>query len=215
MSFNIAPYIDHTLLKSNATQKDIDKLCEEAKEFSFAAVCIPPYFVLKASKMLEKSNVKLCTVSGFPFGYDKMNLKIDAIKMAADEGAQEVDTVVSLVAAMSADWKYFEKEVSSIADICRIKNITSKLILETGALSPILIEKMCKIIAKYPIDFAKTSTGVGFEGATIESVKLLRANLPKEMNIKASGGIKDRDFAMRLIDAGASRIGSSASLNLI
>lgn len=212
---NLASKIDHTLLKADATEKEIKKLCAEAKEFGFAAVCIPPYFVRKCKLWLADSNVKVATVVGFPLGYSHTPAKVEEARRAIDEGAGEIDMVINIIALKAGDWNYLKNELTSVATIVQLRGGKLKVILETGLLTESEIIKACELCKEMSVDYVKTSTGTIQPGATIETIKLLRANLPKSIKIKASGGIKTKEFALKLIEAGADRIGCSASVSII
>ena len=212
---NLASKIDHTLLKADATEKEIKKLCAEAKEFGFAAVCIPPYFVRKCKLWLADSNVKVATVVGFPLGYSHTPAKVEEARRAIDEGAGEIDMVINIIALKAGDWNYLKNELTSVATIVQLRGGKLKVILETGLLTESEIIKACELCKEMSVDYVKTSTGTIQPGATLETIKLLRANLPKSIKIKASGGIKTKEFALKLIEAGADRIGCSASVSII
>jgi deoxyribose-phosphate aldolase len=212
---NLASKIDHTLLKSDASEKEVKKLCAEAKEHGFAAVCIPPYFVRKCKLWLNDSPVKVATVVGFPLGYAHTPAKVEEARRAIDEGADEVDMVINIIALKAGDWNYLKNELTSVATIVQLRGGKLKVILETGLLSETEIIKACGLCKEMSVDFVKTSTGFVQPGATVEAVKLLRANLPKSIKIKASGGIRDKAFALQLIEAGADRLGSSAGVSIV
>lgn len=212
---NLASKIDHTLLKADASEKEVKKICAEAMEFGFAAVCIPPYFVRKSKLWLSDSKVKVATVVGFPLGYSHTPAKVEEARRAIDEGADEIDMVINLIALKAGDWNYLKNELTSAATIVQLRGGKLKVILETGLLSDVEIIKACELCKEMTVDFVKTSTGFIQPGATVEAVKLLRANLPKSIKIKASGGIKTKEFALELIEAGADRLGCSASVSIV
>lgn len=212
---NLASKIDHTLLKADASEKEVKKICAEAMEFGFAAVCIPPYFVRKSKLWLSDSKVKVATVVGFPLGYSHTPAKVEEARRAIDEGADEIDMVINLIALKAGDWNYLKNELTSTATIVQLRGGKLKVILETGLLSEAEIIKACELCKEMTVDFVKTSTGFIQPGATVEAVKLLRANLPKTIKIKASGGIKTKEFALELIEAGADRLGCSASVSIV
>ena len=212
---NLASKIDHTLLKADASEKEIKKLCAEAKEYGFAAVCIPPYFVRKCKLWLNDSKVKVATVAGFPLGYAHTPAKVEEARRAIDEGADEIDMVINIIALKAGDWNYLKNELTSAATIVQLRGGKLKIILETGLLTETEIIKACGLCSEMTVDFVKTSTGLIQPGATVETVKLLRANLPKAIKIKASGGIRDKEFALQLIEAGADRLGCSASVSIV
>ena len=212
---NLASKIDHTLLKADIFERDVKKLCAEAKEYGFAAVCIPPYFVRKCKLWLTDTNVKVATVVGFPLGYAHTPAKVEEARRAIDEGADEIDMVINIIALKAGDWNYLKNELTSAATIVQLRGGKLKVILETGLLTKSEIIKACELCKEMSVDFVKTSTGFIQPGATVEVVKLLRANLPKSIKIKASGGIRDKEFAAQLVEAGADRIGTSSGVSLV
>ncbi|HEX2606485.1 MAG TPA: deoxyribose-phosphate aldolase [Flavisolibacter sp.] len=212
---SIAQFIDHTLLKSSAHSGDIEKVCREALAYRFKAVCIPPYFVRDARELLTGSTVNLATVIGFPFGYSHYQAKTEEAIRALEEGADELDMVFNLSAFRSNDLAYLETEIQSICEVTEKHNKTLKVIIESGLLSRDEIIKCCTLYRHYPIDFLKTSTGYAEKGATVEAVLLMREHLPAAIQIKASGGIRDYAFAKQLLDAGATRLGCSASIAIV
>ncbi len=212
---NIAQFIDHTILKPTTTLAEIEKVCEEANQYQFAAVCVPPYYVRDASQVLQKKKVKLATVIGFPFGYSHYKAKRKEIKEALKDGAQELDMVMNLAAFKSNDMAYLENEIGEITKVVKDNDAVLKLIIESGILSNEEIIKCCELYKHYPIDYMKTSTGYAEKGASLEAVELMRKHLPSTMQIKASGGIRDYQFAKQLIDAGATRLGCSAGVAIV
>lgn len=212
---NLASYIDHTLLKADASEAEVENLCNEAKEYGFAAVCVPPYFVRKCKQWLKDSNVKIATVVGFPLGYAHTPAKVEEARRAIDEGANEIDMVINIIALKANDLNYLKNELTSAATIIQLRGGKLKVILETGLLTKDEMLTACKLCADLNIDFVKTSTGFIEKGATVEDVAFLRANLPKSVKIKASGGIKTKEAAEALIKAGADRIGTSRGVSLV
>jgi deoxyribose-phosphate aldolase len=212
---NLASIIDHTLLAPDATKEDITRLCEEAIEHKFAAVCVAPYFVGHAAKRLENTKVAVCAVVGFPFGYGPTFSKVSEAKWAIDNGAKEVDAAINRSAYRSGDLSYVENEIESISTIVRFQDGIVKIIIEGGELSVEEVEQLCRMCAEQEVDFVKTSTGFSTNGVTIDLVKLMRKTLPKKVKVKASGGIRTRKFALELIEAGADRLGCSRSLDII
>ncbi len=212
---NISKYIDHTVLKPTTLIADIEKLCSEAKQYQFAAVCVPPNFVKKAKLLTEGSPVKVATVVGFPFGYSAVEAKIAEILLAMVDGADELDVVINISAIKNNDWVYLANEINHIMPIIRSRNKVIKIIIESGILTDEEIIKCCEIYGLAGIDYLKTSTGYAEKGATVEAVKLFRLHLPDNVQIKASGGIRDYAFAKQLIDAGATRLGCSASVAIV
>lgn len=212
---NIAAFIDHTVLKSTTSVKDLDTICRDAIEHHFAAVCIPPVYVQLAANNLNGSEVKVATVIGFPFGYTYINAKQEEVKQAISDGADELDMVINLVALKNQDYSYLENEVGAVLEIAKKHKITLKIIIESGILTDQEIIKCCEIYGAFGVDFLKTSTGYAERGASLKAVQLMRANLPSHIQIKASGGIKSFDFARQLLEAGATRLGCSASVAIV
>ena len=208
-------YIDHTILKPTTLISDIEKLCTEAKQYGFAAVCVPPNFVKKAKAFTEGSNVKVATVIGFPFGYSAVESKIAEILLAIVDGADELDVVINISAIKNNDWLYLADEINHIMPIIRSKNKVIKVIIESGILTDEEIIKCCDIYGLAGIDYLKTSTGYAEKGASVAAVKLFRLHLPENIQIKASGGIRDYTFAKELVDAGATRLGCSAGVAIV
>jgi deoxyribose-phosphate aldolase len=215
MAFNIASYIDHTLLKQTTTLSEVDKICVEASMENFAAVCIPPRYVADARKLLDGSRVKVATVIGFPLGYNVTDVKLREIYDALEMGADELDMVHDLCALKSNNWKLLEEEVEACLKPVHEAGKVMKIILETGILTDSEIVRCCELYSNFKIDYIKTSTGFADIGASVHAVKLIRKNTPARMGIKASGGISTFAFAKELIEAGATRIGCSASHKII
>lgn len=209
---SIASYIDHTILKQTTTTEDVIKVCIEAKEYAFAAVCIPPVYVQEAVKNLANSPVKVATVIGFPFGYTYTEAKVEEALLAVAKGANELDMVMNVTALKNKDYKALESEVKAILDVAKANGAALKVIIESGVLTDEEIIRCCEIYRQFDIDFLKTSTGYAEKGATVEAVQLLRTHLPSSIQIKASGGIRTYEFAKTLVDAGATRLGCSASV---
>lgn len=215
MTMNLANQIEHTNLKPNAVNEEIIKLCNEAMEHGFYGVCVAPYFVQLAKKTLKKSEVKIISVVGFPFGYNTVSSKVEETKKAINSGADEVDMVANISAFKSGDIATVQNDIQAVVTACHLQNKLVKVIIETCYLNEEEIKLLCKICADCEADFVKTSTGFGSEGATVEAVKIMRKCLPAKIKIKAAGGIKSKAFAEELIAAGATRIGSSASIELV
>jgi deoxyribose-phosphate aldolase len=212
---SIAKYIDHTVLKPTTLLEDIKKVCGEAVQYGFAAVCVPPYFVSAASNILKGTQIKIATVIGFPFGYNHFSAKAVEAEEAIKDGANEIDMVMNIAAFKNKDFKYLEKEVENILKITKVGNTLLKIIIEIGLLSNEEIIKCCELYKNYPVDFLKTSTGYAEKGASVEAVTLMRQHLPPQIQIKASGGIKTFEFANALINAGATRLGCSAGVAIV
>ena len=212
---NIAQYIDHTLLKPVATWTEIKQLCEEARQYNFAAVCVPPLYVKRVKENLADTNVKVGTVVSFPFGYSAIESKVAEIVLAIVDGADELDMVTNVSAIKNGDWTFIANEINTIMSIVKSKEKVLKIIIESGVLTDDEIIKCCDIYGAAGVDFVKTSTGYAEKGASIHAVKLIRTHLSDAVKIKASGGIKSFDFARQLINAGADRIGCSASVQIV
>jgi deoxyribose-phosphate aldolase len=215
MKLPVATYIDHTLLKPVCNTADIDKLCREAVEFGFAAVCVPPFVLRQAVRSLKGSPVKTATVIGFPMGYSSVDSKISEIKDAIRDGAEELDTVINLIALKNGDWSYLEREMQPQVDLIHENGKIIKVIVESGVLTKEELVSCCELYGGMGIDFMKTSTGYAEKGASVSDVQLMRSRLPDKVRIKASGGIRHYPFAKELIEAGAGRLGCSASLQIV
>ncbi|MEO9004911.1 MAG: deoxyribose-phosphate aldolase [Ginsengibacter sp.] len=212
---NIAPYIDHTLLKQATTISEIENLCKEALEYGFAAVCIPPLFVKRAKELLGDSPIKTATVIGFPFGYCAIEAKVAEMVLAILDGADELDMVVNISAIKNGDWTFIANEINTIMPIVRNNGKVIKVIIESGVLTEDEIIKCCDIYGAAGVDYVKTSTGFAEKGASIHDVQLIRQHLADTVKIKASGGIRSYSFAKELINAGANRLGCSASVQIV
>jgi deoxyribose-phosphate aldolase len=212
---DVAPYIDHTLLKPGILLADVEKICSEAKTFGFAAVCIPPLFVKHAKAFCEATPIKIATVIGFPFGYSAIEAKIAESVLALVDGADELDVVINFTAIKNNDWNLVADEINHLMPVIKSKNKVIKTIIESGILTPDEIKKCCDLYGAAGVDFVKTSTGYAEQGATLEAVELMRTWLPDHIAIKASGGIKTFEFARQLLEAGATRLGCSSSIAII
>ncbi len=212
---NIAHYIDHTVLKQDTTAADVIKLCQEAQQEGFAAVCIPPYYVQLAKEQLKDTDVKVATVIGFPLGYQTLNSKLQEIKDAIEHGADELDMVHNIAALKNENWSYLEKEVSACTALAHQHGKAIKVIVESGIITEEELKQCCAIYGKLAIDYMKTSTGFAAKGANVASVKTMRELLPDNVKIKAAGGIRNYGFAKELIDAGADRLGCSAGMRIV
>jgi len=206
-------YIDHTLLKPESTKDQIKTLCEEAKAHNFASVCIHPHYVELAKQNLKNSTVKVCTVIGFPLGANTTATKVFETQNAIDNGADEIDMVINIGWLKDKAYEKLEDEIS------RIKKATDnhilKVIIEISLLTDDEIAKISQIVSQAGADFIKTSTGFGSHGATVEAVKIMKANISSQVQIKASGGIRDIQSAKQYIDLGVSRLGTSSGVNII
>lgn len=211
----IAAFFDHTILKADTTTADIVRVCTEAKTHGFAAVCVPPFYVTQAKQELQDHDIKLATVIGFPLGYAATFSKVEEIKRAIDEGADEFDVVINIAAAKNANWTFVRNEIDRVIAACRMRAKTVKIILETGLLTEDEVRRLCDICNELEPDFVKTSTGFNGPGASLKAVQLLRSWLKEEIKVKASGGIRDMATAQAMIDAGAERLGASASVAIV
>jgi deoxyribose-phosphate aldolase len=213
---NLAKYIDHTILKPTTTADDIERLCREAKEYGFAAVCVPPYFLPEAHDFLGRdTGIKFATVIDFPFGYSMIEAKLAAVSEALGSGADEIDIVHNIGAMRSGDWEHNENIIELATRMVHEQGKIIKVIVESGILTDEELIACCDLYSLLDIDFMKTSTGYAEVGATTHAVKLMREHLPEHIQIKASGGIKTYAFAKELIDAGATRLGCSASVAIV
>jgi deoxyribose-phosphate aldolase len=216
VTIDIAKYIDHTLLKPDATLDQITKLCEEAREFGFASVCVNPYYVKHCAKRLDGSSAKVCTVVGFPLGANATKTKAREARRAIRDGADEIDMVINVGALKSGDDDAVYRDIRAVAKVCRKGGVTLKCILETCLLTDEEKERACQAARRAKADFVKTSTGFSTGGATVEDIALMaRAVADAKMGVKASGGIRTYDDAHRMIEAGATRIGASAGVRIV
>lgn len=211
----INQYIDHTLLKPTALIADIERLCKEAIQYNFAAVCVPPPFIKTAKKQLENSSVKTATVIGFPFGYSAIEAKLAETLLAIVDGVDELDVVINLIALKNNDWQYLANEINHLMPVIKQNDKVIKIIIESGVLTDEEIKRCCELYSAAAVDFLKTSTGYAEKGANVHAIELMRSNLPQHIQVKASGGIKTYSFAKELIDAGATRIGCSSSVQIV
>lgn len=210
---DISALIDHTLLKPTASYDDFKILCEQAVEHFFCSVCVPPYIVGSCKNALKDTKVNVCTVIGFPLGYNSCIGKITEAKQAIKSGADEIDAVINISALKSKDFKYVDKEISLLRKTT--VNKTLKIIIETAYLNKEEKHRIADIILKNKVDFLKTSTGFAPTGAMIEDIRFFKNILKNDVKIKASGGISTYKQAKDLINAGASRLGTSKSLQII
>lgn len=203
----ILSHVDHTLLKPEATWDQIKTLCDEAMEFGCATVCIPPAYVKEAAEYVQ-GNLKICTVIGFPNGYNTMAAKLFETKDAVENGASEIDMVVNIGHVKDRRWKEIQEEIAAVKAACLGRPL--KVIIETCLLTDMEKMKLCQLAVKAEADYVKTSTGFSTAGATREDVALLRENLPRSVKVKASGGIRTLADGQAYLDLGADRLGASA-----
>lgn len=213
-SVNLAKYIDHTLLKANATENQIVNLCKEAREHKFASVCVNPGYVPLAAKELAGSGVKTCCVIGFPLGATSTEAKVQETIDSIRNGAGEVDMVIHVGQVKSGNWTYVKKDIEEVVVAARGKALV-KVIIETCLLTDEEKVKVCAIAKMAGADFVKTSTGFSTGGATVEDIRLMRQTVGPDMGVKASGGVKDYKTAMAMIEAGATRIGTSNGISIV
>jgi deoxyribose-phosphate aldolase len=206
--------IDHSLLKPEVTKEQIRKLCEEGKKYGFTSVCVNPVWVSLCVELLKESPVKVCTVSGFPLGANKPEIKAKEAEIAVREGADEIDMVANIGALKSGDFKLVEKDIRAVRNAMGDEKIL-KVIIETAVLTDEEKIKATEIVMDCGGDFVKTSTGFGYSGATVEDVKLLKGVVGDRIRIKASGGIRDYATALELIQVGANRIGTSSGVKIV
>ncbi|ACL69999.1 deoxyribose-phosphate aldolase [Halothermothrix orenii] len=216
---DMAKMIDHTNLKPTATVEDIKKLCDEAREYEFASVCVNPIFVPLASKLLEDSSVKVTTVVGFPLGSTTTETKAFETRNVIKNGAQEIDMVMNLGAFKSEAYDLVKADIKAVVDATKTAGVTSdiivKVIIETCYLDNEEIAKACEIAKEAGADFVKTSTGFGSDGAREDDVSLMRKTVGREVGVKAAGGIRTFDKALAMLDAGANRIGTSSGVAIV
>lgn len=210
---SISHHIEHTNLSPIITIGDVDRLVDEAKKYKFLGVCVPPFWVKRASREINGDAILLVTVVGFPLGYTITETKLFEIDQAIDAGADEVDVVMN-VSAFKSNLPWVKVEIAKCAKRLHDHNKALKVILETSLLSDQEIVQACALCADAGVDFVKTSTGFSSHGATIEHVTLMRNVLPQHVGIKASGGIKTYDQAQAFIQAGAERIGTSSGVTI-
>jgi deoxyribose-phosphate aldolase len=211
---NIERYIEQTVLKPLTTDADIENLVQEAKDYGFVGICVPPFWVKKAKREIGEEPIQLVTVVGFPLGYNMSEAKAHETELAIRDGAEEIDVVWSLT-AFKAGMNWPKIELAKLANICHQHERILKVIIETAYLSDSEIIQACEICRDAGVDYVKTSTGFAPEGAKVEHIALMRANLPSNVGIKASGGIKNYAQAKALIEAGADRIGTSSGVQIV
>lgn len=209
----IAGMIDHTILKADAGEDKVLEICNEARKYGFASVCINPCYVAFAAKQLKDTRVKVCTVLGFPLGATTSEVKAFEAEDAVKNGAQEVDMVINIGKLKDKDYGYVSKDIKSVVESVKGKALV-KVIIETCLLTDDEKITACKLAKDAGADFVKTSTGFSTGGAKEEDIKLMRKTVGKDMGVKASGGIRSYEDAVRMVEAGASRIGASASVSI-
>lgn len=210
----LAKYIDHTLLKAEASLEQVQQLCQEARDYDFKSVCVNPYWVPTVSQALAGSDVLVCTVIGFPLGANASKVKAYEAQVALEDGAQELDMVINIGAAKSGDWETVQKDIKAVVEVAQGKAIV-KVIIETSLLTAEEIIKVSQIVKEVGADFVKTSTGFSTGGARVEDIRLIRRTVGPDFDIKASGGVGTYRDAMAMIEAGATRIGASKGIQIL
>lgn len=210
----LAKMIDHTLLKPEVTKEQISSLIEEAKEYQFASVCLNPAWVSYAKEQLANSEVKVCTVIGFPLGATTTETKVFEAKQAVENGADEVDMVIAIGHLKSGDTDYVKNDIAKVKEAVG-KEIVLKVIIETSLLTEVEKQLACQLSEEAGADFVKTSTGFSGGGATVEDIQLMHRVVGDRLQIKASGGVRSLDDAKKMVEAGASRLGASAGVQII
>lgn len=212
---NPANYIDHTLLKPTATRAQLIRVCEEAKQYGFASVCVNPCNVALVAGQLADSPVKVCSVVGFPFGTHTTQVKLEETRAALADGAQEIDMVINVGRLLDGDEAYVQAEVQALAEACHRAGALLKVIVETCYLEERQIAAMCRIVEDTGADFIKTSTGYGTRGASPEDIRLFKKYLKKPALIKASGGIRTAQDAQMYLELGCARLGTSSGVAIV
>jgi deoxyribose-phosphate aldolase len=211
----VAAMIDHTLLKADATQKDIEALCREAAEYTFASVCVNPTWVAACARLLHASGVKVCSVVGFPLGATTADTKHYETRRVIFDGAREVDMVINVGALKSGDLRIVERDIEAVAAPCREAGVLSKVIIEAALLTDDEKITACTLAKAAGADYVKTSTGFGPGGATAADVALMRRVVGDEMGVKAAGGVRDLEGLKAMVAAGATRVGASAGVRIV
>ena len=204
---------DHTILKADATRKDVKRVCDEAMAYSFCSVCVNSYYVPYVANLLHGSDVKICSVVGFPLGAMSTRAKALEAKIAVMDGADEIDMVINVGALKDRDYSVVLEDIKAVKEACGEHIL--KVIIETCLLTDDEKVKACELAKEAGADFVKTSTGFRSAGAKVEDVRLMRETVGPDMGVKASGGIHDKEFAKELVDAGANRLGTSATIEIV
>jgi deoxyribose-phosphate aldolase len=211
---NVASHIEHTNLAPTITSNDVDRLVHEASRYNFLGVCVPPFWVTRARREIGSRPIVLVTVCGFPMGYHMTETKLHEIELSLDNGADEIDMVWN-ISSFKSNLPWTKIELAKCSNFIHERRKILKIIIETAYLTDLEIISACKICADAGIDFVKTSTGLAPEGARVEHIELMKKNLPATVGIKASGGIKTYEQALALIEAGATRIGTSSGIHIL
>ncbi len=210
----INSYIDHTILKPDANEADIVKLCDEAKQHNFYAVCVNPAYIPLAVKLLADSDVKVATVIGFPLGANSTDTKAFETKNSIEAGAHEIDMVINVGKLKDNDTDYLKNDISAVVNVAKANNALVKLIIETCLLTDEEIVLACNLAIECGVDIVKTSTGFSTSGASVEHIKIIKSIVKEDLGIKASGGVKSYEDAVAMINEGATRIGTSSGVKI-
>lgn len=210
---DIASKIDHTILKPDTTKEQVEKVCEEAKEYNFASVCVNPYYVKYVAEELKNSDVKVTSVVGFPLGNTLPEVKAYETEQVIKNGADEIDMVINIAALKNKNYDLVKKDIKAVVDAAKDKLV--KVIIEACLLSDDEKVKVCELAKEAGADYVKTSTGFSTGGATINDIKLMRKIVGPELGVKASGGVRDIETAKAMIEVGATRIGASSSVSIV
>lgn len=211
---SIVKLIDHTLLKPDVKKEFVEKLCEEAKTYKFASVCVNPYWVKYCYNLLKDTSVKVCTVIGFPLGASATKTKVFEAEQAIEDGATEIDMVINIGELKSGNYEVVKNDIEQVVKVCKEKALV-KVIIETCLLNDEEKIITCKLAKEAGADFVKTSTGFSTGGASVHDILLMKKTVGDDMGIKASGGIRDLKTAIEMINAGATRIGTSSSVSIV
>ncbi len=212
---DLVKYIDHTILAPNATEEQVEKIISEALEYGFASVCINPYWVKKVAQGLADSDVKVCTVIGFPLGANKTSIKVSEAKEAIADGSDELDMVINIGELKAKHYDVVKADIKAVVDVCHAESKLVKVIIEACLLTDEEKIKACELSKEAGADYVKTSTGFSTGGATVADIELMRKTVGPDIGVKASGGIHSKEEALALIEAGASRLGASAGVKIV
>lgn len=210
-----AKLFDHTILKADAKAEDVARLCGEAREYGFASVCVNQYRTKQVSSLLKGSDVKTCTVVGFPLGAMAPNVKAFEAKCAIEDGAEEIDMVINVGALKDGDYDTVKEDIEAVRTVCEKGKVVLKVIIETCLLTDEEKVKACELAVMAGTDFVKTSTGFATGGATAGDVALMKKTVDGKAYVKASGGIRDKETAIAMVEAGADRLGTSATVGIV
>jgi len=212
---DIAKTIDHSILSPAATAAELDAGCRLARELDVASVCLLPYYVKRCAELLDGSNVQPSTTIGFPHGGHATKIKVAEVKEALEDGTTEVDCVINISKARGGDWEYVQREIAALTAAARAGRAKIKIIFENAYLDDATKIRLCEICGESGVDWVKTSTGFASSGATVADVQLMRKHSPPHVQVKASGGIRTLDALLAMRDAGATRVGSSSSAQIL